>query len=193
MVRTTFLTEAEKLARPCLVYDLHAKGAPTAYWHGVGPGLCVSLHLGQHWLNVVLSDDCVGGNVEVSANPTESETPLFEQPGKSLPPVDAVFFLGSDAIRDYLQHHNWPRDEPFNANFPDPIPEDYEKKEWQNNCPVYQRDIALVSGGWHMPWPDGDWYDLVDAELVAWTFLEAEPWVEVFKQGGEYIVKQRVT
>jgi hypothetical protein len=38
-----------------------------------------------------------------------------------------------------------------------------------------------MAGGWPIPDPEGDWYDFVGSELVAWTFLDAEPWVEVFK------------
>lgn len=193
MDKAAFQEEAEKLARPCVVYDTQPKGEPAAYWHGTAPGLCVSLLHEQHWLNVILSDDFVSGRVEVSATPSESETPLFARMHKSLPPVDAVFSLGTDEVRDYLLQHDWPRDEPFNLNFPDPIPGEYEKQDWQKNCPVYQGGIAMVSGGWHMPWPDGDWYELVDCELIAWTLLDAEPWVEVFKQRGEYAVKQRIT
>ncbi|WP_155634076.1 hypothetical protein [Burkholderia cepacia] len=50
-------------------------------------------------------------------------------------------------------------------------------------CPLY-------AGGWNMRWPDDE---PVDLDLVLWTFEEAEPWVEVFRDGGRYPVIQRIT
>jgi hypothetical protein len=47
-------------------------------------------------------------------------------------------------------------------------------------------------GGWHFVWPDDDWYDLLDAELVLWT-MKGEPWIEVWAADGWYRVLERVT
>jgi len=52
---------------------------------------------------------------------------------------------------------------------------------------------VAVAGGWNMPWPDDDWNELIDLELVLWTFEESEPWVEVFFDGSRYSVIQRIT
>lgn len=188
-----FTEEAKRLARPCVRYARSGPSAPDAYWHGDLQGLWTSIRRGEDWLNVQLNSDCIGGSVELSARPATSVTPLFAQSDISLPPVDAIFYLGSDAVGDYLLKHDWPRNEPLNGNFPDPVPGEYEKNAWKGNCPVFRQDETLVTGGWHMPWPDGDWYDYIDAELVAWTLRDAEPWVEIFKRGDEYIVKQRCT
>ena len=188
----TFLGEAQRLSRTCTVFHEFGDSSPAAYWHGVAPGLCLSLLHNDRWLNVFLHDDCEGGHVEVANYPATSDVPLYSEPYTSLPPVDAVFFCGSDAIGEFLQQHDWPRNEPFNDNFADSIPGEYERI-WQDNCPIYRSDLPLMSGGWHMPWPDGDWYEFVDAEQIAWTFLDSEPWVEVFKLGDGYTVKQRIT
>lgn len=59
--------------------------------------------------------------------------------------------------------------------------------------PLYSDQAAAVLGGWHFPWPDGDWEELVDKELVLWTLREAEPWVEVFHDGKDFVVNVRLT
>jgi hypothetical protein len=137
-------------------------------------------------------DERGGGHVEAADKPARSDAPLFGKPYESFPPVNAVFLLGSGAIGDYLKSHRWPRNEPLNSNFPDPVPREYEKF-WQTNCPVYQSDLVAALGGWHFPWPEGDWYDLVDREFVCWTLHDSEPWVEVFREGDDYTVYQRAT
>ena len=188
----SFTDEARRLSRPCRIFRELGSGSPSAYWHGLAnAGLCLSLQHHHRWLNIHI-DDALGGSVEIVEQPTRSAVPLFAEPAESLPPVDAVFRFGSDAVARFLREHDWPRDEPFNENFPDPTPTAYERV-WQANCPLYQSGISLVSGGWHMAWPDGDWPDFVDHELFAWTLRDAEPWIEVFCKNEVYVVKHRVT
>jgi len=187
-----FKEEADKLVRLGSKYQEQGTGEPTAYWHGIeANGLCLSIFKDEKWLNVFIDEDA-GGYVEIASSPAISETPLFSSPYSSLPPIDGVFHCGSDEIGAYLEKHDWPREEPFNDNFPDVAPLEYEGK-WQENCPFYQQGIDLVSGGWHFPWPDGDWEDYIENELIVWTFRDSEPWIEVFKNGNDYIVKQRIT
>ena len=188
----SFTVEAEQLARPAALLRDVGDGAPQAYWHeAVSRELCISVARGDLWLNVYLDADA-GGHVEESEAPITSKIALFGTSFLSLPPVDGVFLHGSEVIARFLSGHDWPRTEPFNDNFPSAVPGEYEAA-WQANCPLYRSGIAAAMGGWHMPWPDGDWYDLVDHELVVWTFRDAEPWVEVFLIAGEYVVKQRIT
>lgn len=186
-----FQSEAQRLARRATLLKARGKGEPVAYWHGVDPGKpCISLRRKARWLTVRLDD--AAGHVEEKDHPFRSPTPLFAQEVSSLPPVDAVFLLGSGAIETYLRAHGWARTEPFNGNFPDEVPKQYERL-WQSNCPLYSNDVAAVCGGWHFPWPDGDFRELLDSELVVWTIRDAEPWVEVFAKGDAFAVRQRVT
>lgn len=53
--------------------------------------------------------------------------------------------------------------------------------------------IHAVLGGWHFPWPDGDWEELIDRRLIAWTLADSEAWVEVWDQGGAFRVIERIT
>ncbi len=188
----TFKTEADRLARPGLILRDAGNTAPVAYWHGFDNGnLCLSLAHDGQWLDVYV-DDAGGGHIENSDRPAISDVPLFGESYNSLPPVDAVFLLGSDVVGEFLREHDWPRNEPFNGNFPAAAPGEYERI-WQGNCPMYRPDIAAVGGGWHFMWPDGNWHESVDQELVAWTLRGSEPWVEVFRSGSEYTVTQRIT
>ena len=66
-------------------------------------------------------------------------------------------------------------------------------RHWQAQCPMYADAIVAVLGGWHFPWPEGDWEALRERPLLAWTLEDAEPWVEVWGGGAAYQVMQRVT
>ncbi|MDF3083080.1 hypothetical protein [Burkholderia sola] len=194
MTSDDFLNEARRLARPCRQYRFAADGEPvTGYWHGVDDGaLCISIERDGVWLNVYLDDGGTGGRVETSTHPVRSDRPLCRSDALSLPPVDAVFRFGSAAIGAYLDAHGWQRDWGFNGNFKGAAAHDYER-EWMAQCPLYADGVVAVAGGWHMPWPDDDWNEPIDVELVLWTFEESEPWVEVFSNGSRYSVIQRIT
>jgi len=126
---------------------------------------------------------------------------LYAQPALSLPPIDAVFKFGSSSVQNWLAENDWlpaeGEDESeyaYNDNFPDKAIVDVYINVWQKQLPLYTRSAHAVLGGWHMPWPDGDWYDLLAQTLVAWTFEEAEPWVEVWRDASKnYTVLQRIT
>ena len=186
-----FKAEAEKLARVGYLLRKTGSGEPAAYWHGIGQGkLCICFNDGPRWLNVRLSEEA--GEVSASDEPLRSPVPLYAQRYISLPPIDAVFQLGSERVESYLVEQDWPRDEPFNSNFPGETAHEYNGL-WMGNCPMYLNDIAAVLGGWNMPWPDGDFEDLLGSELLLWTFEDAEPWVEVFRKETKYSVFQRIT
>ena len=104
----------------------------------------------------------------------------------------SVFLLGSETVERYLQKYDWPRNEPLNGNFPGEVAHEYQAL-WQQNCPLYRNDVAAAVGGWNMPWPDGDFENLISSELLIWTFEEAEPWIEVFRSGATHRVFQRIT
>ena len=194
MTLEDFLIEARRLARPSRQYRFADDGEPvTGYWHGVDAGaLCISIERDGMWLNVHLDESGASGHVETTTQPVRSDHPLCRSDAMSLPPVDAVFRFGSAAIGAYLDAHGWQRDWGFNDNFKGTAAHDYAR-EWIAQCPLYTGGVVAVAGGWNMPWPDDDWNELIDLELVLWTFEESEPWVEVFFDGSRYSVIQRIT
>lgn len=48
-------------------------------------------------------------------------------------------------------------------------------------------------GGWPMTWPDEDVSARIDDVLVVRTYRGAEPWLEVFRRGREYVAHSRIT
>ena len=119
--------------------------------------------------------------------------PLFAEPARSLPPIDAVFRFGSEAVHTWLRELGWQPDWGYNSNFKDGAPvEDYERL-YQSECPLYSGGAFAVLGGWHFPWPDGDWEELLSRPLLVWTLADSEPWVEVWDGADGMQVIQRIT
>jgi hypothetical protein len=121
---------------------------------------------------------------------------LYAHPAEVLPPIDAVFALGSDEVGAWLAANNWSRNERYNSNFGnDEIARQYEQL-WFSEHPIFKNDpeIYAVTGGWHLPGQDDDWHDLVPAQLLVTTIRDSEPWVEAFLlPHGDFKVCQRIT
>lgn len=186
-------SEASLLSREGIILREEGAGEPIAYWHDLEPGeLCISFKNGGVWLNLYLDDEEESGRIESTPEPMTSDTPLFGEPYRFLPHIDTLFQQGSDAINAFLETNGWSREDPYNDNFPHPAAAAYERL-WQQNCPLYVGEIDAAINAYQMPWPDDDWDEVGDLDLILWTFRDAEPWVEVYKSGNDYIVKQRIT
>lgn len=86
-------------------------------------------------------------------------------------------------------------EEPYNSNFKDSELVDDYLREWQSAYPLYNHDrVSAVLGGWHFPFPDGDWHELVNSELCVFTVHQSEPWIECWRDAkGTFRVIQRIT
>lgn len=206
-----------ELARPCLCLQEDGDGDPAAIWGG--PGVVPSpegpyRHLislerrwlpenlapGSGWLSVYVDDqDCETGVVAVDGSASLGDrvregARLYAGAAVSLPPIDAVFRFGPAAVEQWLRANDWDAAWGYNPNFRDRATTEVYERAYQDSCPLYQESCDAVVGGWHFPWPDGDWEDLLEQSLILWTFREAEPWVEVWRDpDGEFTVIQRVT
>jgi hypothetical protein len=193
--------EGEALARPCVylrrtgreyagVWDAAPAGRgarllfdasrlPFDGWRKTG---CISVSAGSvvFQRERALPDDPAG-------------LPLYAHRAVSLPPLDAIFRFGSSRLQEWLQACNWKPEWGYNANFPDRAAAEAYERSYQSQLPLYTREAHAVLGGWHFPWPDGDWADLVDASLLAWTFEGAEPWLEAWEKDGRRWVLERGT
>jgi hypothetical protein len=118
---------------------------------------------------------------------------LFASARRSLPPVDALFLFGSPAVQEWLSALGWDPEAGYNSNFPEPEPVEAYESVYRAELPLFTGTAYAVLGGWHLPWPEGDWLDLVDSHLLVWTFHEAEPWVEVWSHGDRVWVLERIT
>jgi hypothetical protein len=127
--------------------------------------------------------------------PRRAGTRLYVQPAAVLPPIDAVFARGSEAVGGWIASHGWNRSVRYNDNFKGyAIVEAYERI-WAREFPIcYESDIYAVLGGWHFPCADDDWHDLIDEQLMVFTIRNSEPWVEAWRtRTGQFKVIQRIT
>jgi hypothetical protein len=116
---------------------------------------------------------------------------LYAHPRPSLPPLQAVYRFGSPATKEWFVSAGW--DEVWGFGRKEPKPARAYSKAYLKSCPISDPKVYAALGGWHAPWPDGDWEVLVDLPLVVWTLADAEPWLEVFNSGRRFKVIQRVT
>lgn len=180
------LASAQRISRPCIF--LRKEGSQlAAVWGGRGTVPGPSSDEYRHWISIDTSylpselalpvgvmsvfaggDDWDTGVVSYQAGLSldlTSGDPLYAHHHVSLPPPDALAELNNP---EYIE-------------------------AWQKNCPIYNEGATAVIGGWHFPWPDGDWDELCQHKLVVWTIESSEPWVEVWNDGKVFRVCERVT
>lgn len=189
---TTLQEEAERLARPAQLLCLEGEGGAVAWSYaarvdGVELAVC---HKGK--VLTINPHRRGASQVTVVDRPPSGGTPLFGRAHKSLPPIEGVFMFGSDAIGRWLAENNWEREWGYNDNFTEAALVGEYEAWWQRLHPFYSGQGVALAGGWHLFWPDDDWYDLVESELVVWT-LRGEPWLEVWAERGCYRVIERAT
>lgn len=214
MTPEQLIAEGRKLQRPCIFLRPQGTGPVAAVWHERDDDEIEST--GHHcWLTVdalhipglpsslsgyisVFTDEeeCQGGRVEVSPSWLKrAGTELYAHAASVLPPIDAVFARGSEAVGEWIRSHGWQREWRYNDNFKDAaIVREYERA-WQREFPIYfESDIYAVLGGWHFPMADDDWHDLLDEQLMVFTIRDSEPWVEAWRtRTGQLKVIQRAT
>jgi hypothetical protein len=214
MTGEQLIAEGRRLARPCVYLRISGQHV-AAIWGGEGIVPCGDGPY-RHWLSIACryipagtdgragclsiytnETDCVSGIVAVDDSLTLPDSTdglkLYAHPESSLPPLEAVFKLGSSEVAEWLAANDWQPDWGYNDNFRDWIPVETYERAYQNQLPLFNESAHAVLGGWHMAWPEGDWDELVDKRLIAWTFAESEPWVEVWENESRFRVIQRIT
>lgn len=214
MTSEQLIEEGRKLQRPCLFLRPQGSGPVAAIWHERDDDEIESTGH-RCWLTVdarhvpgspplvtgyisVFTDEekCRGGRVEVMPSwPKRTGTELYAHTASVLPPIDAVFARGSEAVGEWIRSHGWERTDRYSDNFKDAaIVQEYERV-WQQEFPIYlESDIYAVLGGWHFPMADDDWHELLDDQLMVFTIRDSEPWVEAWRtRTGQFRVIQRIT
>jgi len=211
MTSAELIEEGRRLQRPAVFLRPEPLGEIAAVWHSSDepgddpdfrPWLTVDArHIpgldaaGTRYLTISTNEeDCKAGRVE-SVDALPAGEPLYAHPAAVLPPIDAVFALGSDAVGEWLQANKWQRQTRYNDNFKDSAVTRAYQNLWMSEHPLYLgEDIAAVLGGWHLPGADDDWHDLIAEKLLAMTLRDSEPWVEAWQlRSGGYSVIQRTT
>jgi hypothetical protein len=171
----------------------------------------------QHWLTVDLShypDNSLSGylaiyerkvwkptwfRIEYIEKTTRSfddiqGTLLYGYPADVLPPIHALYRVGSNSVRQWLMDIDWYSSHgTFGNRDAKPIIDFYERK-LAENMPFYLSGIHASLGGWSLPWADSDWDDLQEHHYILSTYEWAEPWVEVWKRpDGTFYTIERIT
>jgi hypothetical protein len=208
------IAEGRKLQRPCVFLRPAANGPVAAIWHetdddeieATGHRCWITVDARQipdlpssvtGYLSVFTNEkDCVSGKVEIASSwPKRGGTELYAHAASVLPPLDAVFARGSEAVGSWIRSHGWDRNERYNDNFKDADVAREYLRAWQEEFPPYfESDIYAVLGGWHWPGQDADWHDLIDEQLMVLTIRDSEPWVEAWHtRTSQFKVIQRIT
>jgi hypothetical protein len=127
-----------RLQRPCFLLRPEASGEVAAVWHERDDEEILEVG-DQCWLTIdarcvpglipplagfisVFTKNLDEGRVEISRSwPERRGTKLYAHPASILPPLDAVFARGSEAVDEWLRA-NWERGWPYNRNFKDRAP-----------------------------------------------------------------------
>jgi hypothetical protein len=147
------------------------------------------------YISVFTNERGEGGFVNHTASPPQRPgIDLFATEGSILPPLNAVFALGSEAVGRWLASIGWSRAERHDDNFPArDIVREYERV-WFQEYPLYREGIFAVLGGWHWPCAHHDWHKLIGEHLLVLTLHDSEPWVETWLlRNGKFKVIQRIT
>jgi hypothetical protein len=206
------IEEGRHLRRPCVFLKSAPNGEVAAVWQHIfprktgeadfEPWLTVDARFVPgfdttkiRFLSVSSSSDCETGRVEVVPS-LPPGLPLYAYPTEVLPPIDAIFALGSERVEAWLRANGWQRGDRYNGNFGDrAIVEAYDRV-WAQGDPVFGRHENLYAalGGWPFANAEDDWPELLHARLLAVTVKDCEPWVEAWEiPGGGFRVVQRIT
>jgi hypothetical protein len=210
MTADELIEEGRRIQRPCVFLRPSARGEVAAIWRprvdaGVSfrPWLSVDTRFipgfdatASRFVTISTNEgDCVSGRVDVVSALPDGEA-LYAYEASVLPPIDAVFACGSEAVEEWLQTNQWSRNDRYNDNFAgSEIVREYEQV-WMREFPLYssESDVYAILGGWHGPNADDDWHELISQRLLAMTLHESEPWVEAWQiDARQFRVIQRVT
>jgi hypothetical protein len=207
MTAEELIAEGRALQRPVVLLTEDGEGEPVAKWYGIEeddeqcwltvaarsiPNAPSTL---DNYLTLYTSENSAKtGRIEVTPRwPDRDGIALYAQSENILPPINAVFLRGSSAVEEWLKTNRWQRTWAYNDNFPDTAMVKAYEGVWFDEFPLYRDGVAAALGGWHMPWPDGDWLEYVDKQLLIFTVRDSEPWVEVWFERGQLYVRQRRT
>lgn len=129
---------------------------------------------------------------EISEVVFEDSVPLTYKPAISPPPFEAILLYGGPAVQEWLSSQGLER-----WQYEDVASEarDSYREHFNSQLPLCMEHPPFARvGGWHVSWPDDDFYIPREMRLMVWTFQDAEPWYEVFLSPlKNYVIKSRIT
>lgn len=121
--------------------------------------------------------------------------PLYGVAALSFPPFAAVSLYGSPAVETWLKELGVKRHE-YGYLWNNDLVNDYIA-EYMKRAPQYQKasGVDVIAGGWHMTWPEDDYYAPLETRLLFLTLRDSEPFYEGWfvPTGPAFYVKHRIT
>ena len=189
MTRDELLREGERLAKPCVRLE-EAGSDYCEVWGGMGVVPLRDARF-RHWISVdsralpeghALSgcfsvyanqEDAATGLVlvdrQASLPPSPDGQKLYRHTGLSLPPIEGIPRYGSDAVQLWLKANQWRPEWGYNSNFRDRLSVEAYRQCYQDQLDFKGATAVALLGGWHFPWWNEDWADLLSARLLVWT------------------------
>jgi hypothetical protein len=128
-------------------------------------------------------------------------TPLYATAADSFPPFQALCLYGSDRLGAWLREIGCKRHEYWKVEYGWGGPENkalvdaFEKEFIRRSLFFHPDSAAVIVGGWHMMWPDDDFYTPAELTLLFLTSRDAEPWFEGWHcpMSRSFFVRERIT
>lgn len=122
----------------------------------------------------------------------EDSVPLTSKPAISLPPLEALLLYGGRPVQEWLSTQGL---QPWEYGEVAPEVRELYQRHFDPQLPLCMEHPPFARvGGWHVTWPDDDFYIPREMRLMLWTFEDAEPWHEVFLSPlKNYVIKSRIT
>jgi len=121
-----------------------------------------------------------------------SGVPLYASSALSFPPFAAVCLYGDEVIELWLRSLRLERHQYQEAER-EPLALEYED-EFVRRSPLYTGDVDAVLGGWHMMWPEDDFFLPLEMRLLIAIYRGGEPYREIWRSPtGNIHVREHVT
>jgi hypothetical protein len=153
-------------------------------------------------LSLFVAEDIRGNEshrVEQPAIPRFEEisctgTRLYAVPAQSFPPIEAVCLYGSTQVAEWMRELGLARHQ-YGDVTRSPIARQY-MDEFTRRAPLYSGEADAIVGGWHMMWPEDDFFMPIEMRLVLTTIRDSEPFYEIWVTDSavrNYSVQSRIT
>ena len=119
-------------------------------------------------------------------------TALYGREVASFPPFEALCLYGGPSVEEWLLTLGFDRTDYVAAMSTD-IGEAYQEESCRRSPNALTPVPYAVLGGWHLMWPEDDYYLPREMRLACATLRDAEPWVEVFQCGINMPTRCRIS
>lgn len=207
------LEAANAIARPCTRLSRGTGGPVAGYFQPASTitppksewSVFVAIHPrafelasidADRWLAVWMSPNFCECRAEFVDEPSQFKggVPLVARGCVDRPPFDALAVHGDERVRHWLLQHGWDPSWGVNSNFAEyKTVCAYQSLALARHPLWYEGECDVQVGGWPWMWPEEHGLPPKETELLAWTFAEAEPWLEVRRYRGVIDSHCRIT